>query len=281
MMKPPLKLFVLVLAMMGGLLFGACLSAGPVQGSDQPEFQFVPGHILIRFKEGTTARQIDGLLHGLDGTVLRSYQRLNLYHIKIGVNRDVPRALKLVREDPRVAHTQPNYVMRSRNTIPNDPLFPQQWALQNTSQTGGKTGSDIRAPQGWSIVNASSRVVAVIDTGCDYNHEDLAANMWTNPGEIPGNGVDDDGNGFVDDVHGADFVSEPLLLSRAQSAHRRTGLAAIAPHRAHCAFQSRESRGLQEVMQRCNVFLRLARLRELLFGAQVVHLAHEFGSNTR
>ena len=92
---------------------------------------------------------------------------------------------------------------------PNDAQYAQLWGLNNTAQTGGTAGADIDAPEAWDISTGSgSIVVGVIDTGVDYTHNDLAANIWTNPGEIAGNGIDDDGNGFVDDVHGYDFVND-------------------------------------------------------------------------
>ncbi|MFC4808563.1 S8 family serine peptidase [Paenibacillus sp. GCM10023250] len=88
--------------------------------------------------------------------------------------------------------------------LPNDPLFPEQWALNNT--TGG-LDVDINAPEAWPFLqdNAKEVVVAVISDGVDVDHPDLANSIWTNTKEIPGNGIDDDGNGFVDDVHGWDF----------------------------------------------------------------------------
>jgi subtilisin family serine protease len=92
--------------------------------------------------------------------------------------------------------------------LPNDPQLASLWGLHNTGQSGGVADSDIDAPEAWDLTTGtSSIVVGVIDTGVDYTHPDLAANIWTNPGEIGGNGLDDDGNGFVDDLHGYDFVN--------------------------------------------------------------------------
>ena len=86
--------------------------------------------------------------------------------------------------------------------------FSELWGMHNTGQTGGTPGADIHAPEAWDITTGSRQIiVAVIDTGVDYTHPDLTNNIWTNPGEIPGNGIDDDGNGYVDDVHGYDFVN--------------------------------------------------------------------------
>jgi len=93
---------------------------------------------------------------------------------------------------------------------PNDPYFYKQWHLNNTGQTGGTPDADVDAPEAWAITSGSAQVViASLDDGCDLAHEDLAANIFVNAGESGGgretNGIDDDGNGYVDDVHGWDF----------------------------------------------------------------------------
>lgn len=94
------------------------------------------------------------------------------------------------------------------SAIPNDPSFSGLYGLHNVGQSGGTADADIDAPEAWQIATGSQDVVVgVIDTGIDYTHPDLVDNIWVNPGEIPGNGIDDDGNGFVDDVHGYDFVN--------------------------------------------------------------------------
>jgi len=99
-------------------------------------------------------------------------------------------------------------VVRTFNALPNDPQLGQLWGLNNTGQNGGTPHADINAPAAWGISTGSRNVVvAVIDTGVDYTHSDLAANIWTNLRETAGNGRDDDGDGFADDVHGYDFVN--------------------------------------------------------------------------
>jgi hypothetical protein len=108
---------------------------------------------------------------------------------------------------PWVDYVEPDFAFSTAAT-PDDPSFMQLWGLHNTGQSGGVADADIDALEAWDITTGSRDVViAVIDTGVDYTHPDLAANMWTNPGEIPGDGLDNDGNGFVDDVYGWDFAN--------------------------------------------------------------------------
>ena len=92
--------------------------------------------------------------------------------------------------------------------MPDDPRFTELWGMNNEGQTGGIEDADIDAPEAWDTQTGDSEViVAVIDTGVDYRHPDLADNMWVNSGEIADNGIDDDENGYVDDVYGYDFFN--------------------------------------------------------------------------
>jgi subtilisin family serine protease len=110
-------------------------------------------------------------------------------------------------QDPLIEHFEPDRVITGQR-VPNDSRFVEQWNLRNTTQSGGTAGADISAVDAWDITTGSSDVVvAVIDSGIDYNHSDLAANIWINPGEVPGNGDDDDHNGYVDDIRGWDFAN--------------------------------------------------------------------------
>jgi subtilisin family serine protease len=115
--------------------------------------------------------------------------------------------------DPAVAVAEPDG-FRRLEAIPNDPLFAQQWGLRNTGQAvaglaGGKSGNDIDVVNAWNrTVGTPTTIVADIDSGYRSDSPDLGPVEWTNPGEIPGNGIDDDGNGKIDDVHGWDFVGE-------------------------------------------------------------------------
>ena len=113
--------------------------------------------------------------------------------------------------DPAVELAEPNHLRRF-DALPNDTLFTNLWALRNQGQLvdniPGSAGADIRFIPAWKLArpNTNPVVVAVIDSGVDCAHPDLMANMWTNPGEISGNGYDDDGNGYGDDYYGYDFA---------------------------------------------------------------------------
>jgi subtilisin family serine protease len=107
----------------------------------------------------------------------------------------------LLASDSRIARVEPDYIVRL-SELPDDSLFARQWALYNPGSR-----ADIKAPEAWALHTGSRKtVVAILDTGFDFDHPDLAANLWHNTDEVPDNGRDDDRNGFIDDVRGWDFA---------------------------------------------------------------------------
>jgi subtilisin family serine protease/subtilisin-like proprotein convertase family protein len=116
-------------------------------------------------------------------------------------------AMARLAKHPAIEYVEPNYIV-SINQIPNDPQFGSLYGLHNTGQSGGTVGSDISAVDAWdTTVGSNDVIVGVVDTGVDFTHPDLAGNIFVNPGEIPGNNVDDDANGYVDDVHGINAIT--------------------------------------------------------------------------
>lgn len=120
----------------------------------------------------------------------------------------IKEALKKVRSHPSVLYAEPDYIV-GINGIPNDSQFSQLWGMHNTGQTGGVEDADIDAVEAWDIsIGSKDVVVGVIDSGVDHTHPDLKANMWVNPGEVAGDGIDNDGNGYIDDIHGINAITD-------------------------------------------------------------------------
>jgi subtilisin family serine protease len=152
------------------------------------------GELIVKFRKHASAKSVH---RGVGGVVKTSMRRLSSDLVTIPEGVTISDAIRLYQNDPNVEYAEPNYIVR-KASVPNDPLFSSQWNM-----------SAISAPKAWDTYtgrkDSSSIIVAVLDTGIDYNHPDLAANLWTNPGEISSNGIDDDGNGIVDDYYGANF----------------------------------------------------------------------------
>ena len=180
------------------LLFWAL--AAPAQDARGPKW--VEGELMVKFRDGPRGAGAEQAERALGHEVRRRFDCLGWQHVKIRPGQTQAEALAQLRQRADVIVAEPNYVFELRvaetNVFPNDPRFNEQWAL-----------SRIGATNAWALSSGSSNViVAVLDTGIRYTHEDLAANMWRNPGEIPGNSIDDDGNGYVDDVFGIDPVND-------------------------------------------------------------------------
>ncbi|HEX8818285.1 MAG TPA: S8 family serine peptidase, partial [Archangium sp.] len=170
--------------------------------------EYVAGQLVVRFKTGTSTTLTSSTHLKLGAKVLRTYRmqpELQVVQVDEASLRD---ALEAYRADPRVDYAEPNFVYRI-STLPNDTRFGELWGMHNTGQSAGTPDVDINAPEAWDLTTGSdtASVVTVIDTGVDYTHPDLTANMWVNPGEIAGNGLDDDANGYIDDVHGINAIT--------------------------------------------------------------------------
>ena len=141
----------------------------------------VPGEIIVKFRAGVTEIKKTEARSRVSGTRLRAFRILEgLEHHRLAPNVSVDAAIVNYRKDPDVLYAEPNYIVRTTNT-PNDTRFGELWGLYNTGQSGGTPGADIHAPSAWDITTGSSSVVvAVIDTGVNYNHPDLSANMFRN-----------------------------------------------------------------------------------------------------
>jgi subtilisin family serine protease len=192
----------------------APLPGGP--GSAAPQARFVPGELIVRFKPGTAASERSALNSAQGARELRRLLVPRAFLLRLPNGRDVRAAGRAYERNPNVEFAEPNYIDAPVATTPNDPSFSQLWGLHNTGQTvngvAGTPDADVDAPEAWDVTQGSTAVTAgVADTGVAYNHPDLAANIWENPGESGGgketNGVDDDGNGRIDDFRGYDFIA--------------------------------------------------------------------------
>src|SRR2546426_1326849 len=174
----------------------------------------VPGQLLVSFRGGVQKAGRAAALGRAGASAIRTLGSPTL--VLVSVRPKVEgRALGLLRGDSRVRYAEPNATV-SIDAAPNDSLFGKQWGLNNTGQlvdySFGTPGADIGALRAWGVTTGSSAVtVAVIDTGIDTGHPDLAPNIWINPGEnCPGcrnDGIDNDHNGYVDDWRGWDFIN--------------------------------------------------------------------------
>jgi len=176
---------------------------------------YKPGELIVRFAAAADGKlrstgENNQILNAVGGgTIIRNFRIVpGLSVVKLPTGMTVEEALQKLGKAKGVLYAEPDYRVSAFSTLPNDPRFNDLWGMHNTGQTGGTVDADIDAPEAWDISTGSSEItVAVIDTGVDYNHPDLAANMWVNSGEIPGNNIDDDDNGYVDDIYGYDFCN--------------------------------------------------------------------------
>src|SRR4051812_32395270 len=193
----------------------AVLCAGALVGSaESAPGKNGPHTVIVGFKAGVSPVGQADVLADAGAKPKRRYPQIRSALVSVGA-QTTARALRSLESDARVAYAEPNFTVYA-DAIPDDPFLPQLWGLNNTGQrvnwTTGTPDADIDAPEAWSVSTGSPDVtVAVIDTGVDVSHPDLAPNVWVNAGEdcagCRANGVDDDGNGYVDDWRGWDFAN--------------------------------------------------------------------------
>ncbi len=197
------------------MILGLAVSGAPVDSS-HPAQAYVEGEVIVTFKPPVTLNAAQQALGNHSLLLTKHFAELSRIRGRHSAlvrakNRTTVELIAELSQDPAVETVEPNY-LRWVTGAPNDTLFTNLWGLRNTGQSvngsAGTAGDDIRFVGAWGLARPTTNqiVVAIIDTGADYTHPDLAGNMWTNPGEIAGNGVDDDGNGYVDDYYGYDFA---------------------------------------------------------------------------
>ncbi|MEQ1664411.1 MAG: S8 family serine peptidase [Bdellovibrionales bacterium] len=172
----------------------------------------VPGEFIVKIKQQSSFNAMavsPQTVKVFNAESIRTVSKENkLILVKRNMLEKSDYAIQQINNVPGVEYVDPNYIYHVNKT-PNDPKLEDLWGLKNLAQKGGREGIDIGAEAAWDIETGSQNViVAVIDTGVDYNHPDLKGNIWTNEAELNGKPeVDDDNNGFIDDIYGYDFAN--------------------------------------------------------------------------
>lgn len=168
--------------------------------ANHPEAKTLPNRVLVRFDSKIKENDKAAARAEAKGMLIRQYKivsGLELIDSPLGADK----AMEILKKNPHVISVEPDRVAHI-NVVPNDTRFAELWGMDQANDF------DVNAPEAWNVFTGDPNfLIADFDTGIDYNHSDLANNVWTNPGEIPGNGIDDDGNGYIDDVHGYDAVN--------------------------------------------------------------------------
>lgn len=196
---------LLVIALSAFALFGAGSVRQPQLNSHSsintplssaPLAPHVPGELIVKFKDAVKSDRITSINESFGAKIVKQFRLTKAYHVTVNPNANLADIIGAYNQLPEVAYAEPNYRYFA-SVVPNDPFYSNLWGMDM-----------VKAPEAWDRQTGSdSVVVAVIDTGLDHNHQDIAANVWMNPGEFP-NGLDDDNNGYIDDFRGWNFIAE-------------------------------------------------------------------------
>ncbi|MCW8092843.1 S8 family serine peptidase [Alteromonas sp. ASW11-130] len=171
--------------------------------------EYVRDQVLLTFSKDVTTEQIDSVIKGVAfESISKISESAGIYLLKLQEGSSVVDTQITLKASKFVKSVERDMIYYTQTT-PNDPQYAELWGLHNTGQSGGVADIDVNAFEAWDRLRGESEVVvAVIDTGVDYTHEDLVNNMWINPNEVAGNGIDDDNNGYIDDIYGIDTVND-------------------------------------------------------------------------
>jgi len=201
------------------------------------EMNYVPNEIIVKFKPGFKASNLRSLGVEENRSITTSFENLTVMKIaKDNFTDNVLTAIEKLKKNPNVVYAEPNFIYKvdpirasafsykkvmsspfydSLASTPDDPEFSKLWGLNNTGSNepkgqAGIEGADVNALKAWDLTKGDKKIkIAVIDTGVDYTHPDLKSNIYVNQAELQGKaGVDDDGNGYIDDVRGYDFANK-------------------------------------------------------------------------
>lgn len=194
----------------------AALAKSPAKNYDQAH---IPGQAIVAFDRGVSLEAKEAVIAGNGAKVLHVFKSgAMLVEFRGKINPTLESMLvNTLAQEKNVKYVEANTLLYADAVVPNDPRFGELYGLHNDGVAGGTADADIDAPEAWTMTTGSRDVVvAVIDTGVDYTHPDIAPNYWQNPGETgmdadgndkSTNGIDDDGNGYIDDFRGWDFVN--------------------------------------------------------------------------
>jgi subtilisin family serine protease len=214
-MRPPLRPFLLLLTVAVSVAFGQTTAPSKPKMPDRTP-QYVPDQLLVRFRSTASTQAASQMHSRVHARAVRRYTTLpGLQLVQLEPGVDFNAALSQYRSDPSVLYAEPNYIRKALDNTPNDTYFHDLWNMHNTGQpilfpyppfsgpTAAIPGADIHALEAWGITTGSSDVViGLVDTGIDVNHEDLAANVYRNTADCFTDGIDHDGNGYINDCNG-------------------------------------------------------------------------------